>query len=50
MRLLKKRLGEVPENLKNQFSDLSLEELENLSEEILDFTNFDDISNWLTNR
>ncbi|NEO53200.1 MAG: Rpn family recombination-promoting nuclease/putative transposase [Okeania sp. SIO3B5] len=50
MRLLKKRFGEVPENLKNQLSDLSLEELENLSEEIFDFTTFDDLSNWLANR
>jgi len=50
MRLLKKRFGEVPENLKNQLSDLSLEELENLSEEIFDFTNFDDVSNWLANK
>ena len=49
-RLLKKRFGEIPENLKKQLSDLSLEELENLSEEIFDFTNFDDVSNWLINR
>ncbi len=49
-RLLKKRFGEIPENLKKQLSDLSLEELENLSEEIFDFTNFDDLSNWLINR
>ncbi|MEB3341883.1 DUF4351 domain-containing protein [Okeania sp.] len=50
IRLLKKRFGEVPENLKNQLSYLSLEELENLSEEIFDFTNFDDLSNWLTKK
>ncbi len=50
IRLLKKRFGEVPENLKNQLSDLSLEELENLSEDIFDFTNFEDVSNWLANR
>ena len=49
-RLLKKRFGEIPENLKKQLSNLSLEELENLSEEIFDFTNFDDLSNWLINR
>ena len=50
IRLLKKRFGEVPENLKNQLSDLSLEELENLSEEIFDFNNFEDVSNWLANK
>ncbi|NEO53201.1 MAG: Rpn family recombination-promoting nuclease/putative transposase [Okeania sp. SIO3B5] len=50
IRQLKKRLGEIPENLKNQLSDLSLEELENLSEDIFDFTTFDDLSNWLANR
>ncbi|MDY7005306.1 MAG: Rpn family recombination-promoting nuclease/putative transposase [Cyanobacteriota bacterium] len=50
IRQLKKRFGEVPENLKNQLSDLSLEELENLSEEIFDFTTFDDLSNWLADR
>jgi len=50
IRLLKKRFGEVPENLKNQLSDLSLEELENLSEEIFDFTTFDDLSNWLAKK
>ncbi|NEP80900.1 MAG: Rpn family recombination-promoting nuclease/putative transposase [Okeania sp. SIO3B3] len=50
IRLLKKRLGELPENLKNQLSDLSLEELENLSEEIFDFTTFEDLSNWLLDR
>ncbi len=49
IRLLKKRFGEFPENLKNQLSDLSLSELENLSEEIFDFTAFDDLSNWLIN-
>ncbi|NEQ39697.1 MAG: Rpn family recombination-promoting nuclease/putative transposase [Okeania sp. SIO3I5] len=50
MRQLKKRFGEIPENLKNQLPNLSLEELENLSEEIFDFNNFDDLSNWFTNR
>lgn len=50
IRLLKKRFGEVPENIKNQLSDLSLEDLENLSEEIFDFTTFDDLSNWLAKK
>ncbi|WP_094673150.1 DUF4351 domain-containing protein [Hydrocoleum sp. CS-953] len=50
IRLLKKRFGEVSENLKNQFSDFSLAELENLSEDIFDFTTFEDLSNWLTNK
>ena len=50
MRLLKKRFGEVPENLKNQLQNLSLEELENLSEEIFDFSTFEDLSNWLADK
>ena len=50
MRLLKKRLGEVPENLKNRLQNLSLEELENLSEEIFNFSTFDDLSNWLADK
>ena len=50
MRLLKKRFGEVPENLKNQLQNLSLEELENLSEEIFNFSTFDDLSNWLADK
>ena len=50
IRQLKKRLGEAPENLKNQLQSLSLAELENLSEEIFNFSTFDDLSNWLANR
>ena len=50
IRQLQKRFGEVPENLKNQLQNLSLEELENLSEEIFDFSTFDDLSNWLADK
>ena len=50
IRQLKKRLGEAPENLKNQLQSLSLAELENLSEEIFNFSTFDDLSNWLADR
>ena len=50
IRQLQKRFGEVPENLKNQLQNLSLEELENLSEEIFDFSTFEDLSNWLADR
>ncbi|MGD1713871.1 DUF4351 domain-containing protein [Dapis sp. BLCC M172] len=50
IRLLKKRFGEVSENLKNQLSDFSLAELENLSEDIFDFTTFEDLSNCLTKK
>ncbi|MGD1807730.1 DUF4351 domain-containing protein [Dapis sp. BLCC M126] len=50
IRLLKKNFGEVSENIKNQFPDLYLEELKNLSKDIFDFTTFEDLSNWLTNK
>jgi len=50
IRQLQKRFGEVPENLKNQLQNLSLEELENLSEEIFDFSTFEDLSNWLADK
>ena len=50
MRQLKKRLGEVPENIQNQLQDCSLEELENLSEDIFDIETLEDLSNWLAQR
>ena len=50
MRQLNKRFGEVPESIKNQLQDLSLEDLENLSVDIFDFNTLEDLSNWLANK
>ncbi|NEP41470.1 MAG: Rpn family recombination-promoting nuclease/putative transposase [Okeania sp. SIO2H7] len=49
-RQLKKRFGEVPENIKSQLEDLPLEDLENLSEDIFDLNTLEDLENWLANR
>jgi predicted transposase/invertase (TIGR01784 family) len=47
LRLLTKRFGEVPNQLKSQIEQLSLEQLENLGEALLDFTSSDDLVAWL---
>ena len=46
-RLLSKRFGELPEEVKNNISGLSLTNLENLSEALLDFTSLQDLQVWL---
>ncbi|WP_373478899.1 Rpn family recombination-promoting nuclease/putative transposase [Geminocystis sp.] len=47
LRLLKKRLGNINPQLQNKIGNLSFEELENLGEDLLDFQNESDLSNWL---
>jgi len=47
LRLLKKRLGNINPQLQNKIGNLSFEELENLGEDLLDFQNELDLSNWL---
>ena len=47
MRQLKKRFGEITVTLTNQIENLSLEDLENLSEDIFDFESLEDLENWL---
>ena len=47
IRLLKKRFGEIPETISSKIQNLSLENLESLTEDILDFNNFEDLENWL---
>ncbi|WYL92854.1 MAG: Rpn family recombination-promoting nuclease/putative transposase [Gloeotrichia echinulata IR180] len=46
-RLLSKRFGKLPEEVKNNISGLSLTNLENLSEALLDFTSLQDLQVWL---
>ena len=47
MRLLKKRFGETPDEISRQIESLSIENLEDLGEEILDFKGLEDLVNWL---
>lgn len=49
-RLLKKRFGEIPANLTNRIGNLSLKDLENLGEDLLDFNRLADFEQWLNNR
>jgi len=47
LRLLQRRVGELPEEVKKQVQCLSLQDLEALGEALLDFTTIDDLLNWL---
>jgi Domain of unknown function (DUF4351) len=47
LRLLKKRVEELPEEVKKEVQALSREQLESLGEALLDFTDIDDLLHWL---
>jgi len=47
MRLLKKRFGELPKAISTKVENLPLQELENLTEEILDLNRLEDLERWL---
>ena len=47
LRLLKKRIGQVAPDLEQRIQGLSIEELENLGEALLDFATIADLVNWL---
>ncbi|NET47049.1 Rpn family recombination-promoting nuclease/putative transposase [Okeania sp. SIO2B3] len=47
IRQLKKRFGEIPEAIISQIEDLSVEDLDNLGEDFLDFNNLEDLLSWL---
>lgn len=49
MRLLQRRVGELPQEVIEEVQNLSLEKLEALGEALLDFTSMDDLLNWLRN-
>ena len=49
-RQLKKRFGEIPEAINRQIEDLSLESLERLGEDFLDFNSLQDLTNWIESR
>jgi len=50
MRLLKKRFGEIPATISNQIENLVLDDLEILTEDILDFNSLEDLESWLQER
>lgn len=45
LRLLTRQIGEVPEELRSRINTLSLEQLENLGEALLEFEALSDIKN-----
>lgn len=47
LRLLTRRVGELSQELRDRIDSLSLEQLENLGEALLDFTSLSDLSSWL---
>jgi predicted transposase YdaD len=46
-RLITKKLGEIPPDLRSTIELLSIDQLEVLGEALLDFTNLQDLQNWL---
>ncbi|KST61791.1 Rpn family recombination-promoting nuclease/putative transposase [Mastigocoleus testarum] len=47
LRLLTRRVGELPQEIRQRVENLSLEQLENLGEALLDFTSMADFQAWL---
>ena len=47
LRQLTRRVGELPEDVRQRVEVLSLEELENLGEALLDFSSMADLQVWL---
>ncbi|PSF31683.1 hypothetical protein C7H19_22350 [Aphanothece hegewaldii CCALA 016] len=50
LRLLNRRFGQIPPSLATKIQSLSLERLEQLAEDLLDFTSVEDLINWLSER
>lgn len=50
LRLLTRKVGELSPELRDRVNNLSLEQLENLGEALLDFQAIADLEAWLTNR
>jgi predicted transposase YdaD len=49
LRQLARRVGEVPEEMRSQISQLSTDQLEQLGEALLDFSTSADLKAWLAN-
>ena len=50
LRLLSRRVGELPQDVRSHVEALSVEQLEDLGEALLDFTSLDDLQTWLVER
>jgi hypothetical protein len=50
MRLLSKKLGPVPDEIKSKLELLAIDKLEELGEALLDFHNLDDLKDWLSEK
>ncbi len=50
LRLLTRKVGELPPGMREQIETLPLEQLENLSEALLDFTSLLDLETWLAHK
>ncbi|MEG3919200.1 Rpn family recombination-promoting nuclease/putative transposase [Microcoleus sp. T3_A4] len=48
-RLLNRRVGTLPEYITTRIADLSIEQIETLAEELLDFQSIEDLEVWLEN-
>ena len=48
LRLLKRRVGELPEVVQTQIEGLAIEAIVQLGEDLLDFTELADLERWLT--
>ncbi|MEG3908014.1 Rpn family recombination-promoting nuclease/putative transposase [Microcoleus sp. w2-18bC1] len=48
-RLLNQRVGTLPESITTRIADLSIEQIETLAEELLDFQSIEDLEVWLEN-
>jgi predicted transposase YdaD len=46
LKLLQRRIGEIPQDFITRINNLSVEELENLGEALLDFNSQSDLENW----
>ncbi|MEG4304318.1 Rpn family recombination-promoting nuclease/putative transposase [Microcoleus sp. D3_18a_C4] len=49
LRLLNRRVGTLPESITTRIADLSIEQIETLAEELLDFQSIEDLEVWLEN-
>ena len=50
LRLLARRVGTVPDEMRSRINALTLEQLENLGEALLDFESVDELQGWLAER
>lgn len=50
MRQFKKRFGEIPTEISSKIETLTIEELESLGEDFLDFNSMDNLVSWLNNQ